>query len=85
MFIVTGEQIINCDNTIRIYSVSDDGKYKVLAHPGGVIMTVDTKNEALNCIDIIANALRRSHIDNAQYKILSTAEIIGMLKARCRR
>lgn len=59
MFIFTGKQIINCDNTIRIYYVSDNGKYKVLAHPGGDIITVDTDKQAWYCLSIIFDALAK--------------------------
>lgn len=59
MFIFTGKQILNCDNTIRIYYVSDNGKYKVLAHPGGDIITVDTDKQAWYCLSIIFDALAK--------------------------
>ena len=70
MFIFTGKQILNCDNTIRIYYVSDNGKYKVLAHPGGDIITVDTDKQAWYCLSIIFDALMKNieHITSGYIK-----------------
>lgn len=57
MYILTDKSLINCNNAKTIEIVRDNGKYAVMADPGGIIARFDTQQKAINCIDSIACAI----------------------------
>lgn len=50
MIIFTGKKIINFDHVKTIEIVSDNGKFALMANPGGVIAKYDTKEKAVQVL-----------------------------------
>lgn len=57
MYILTDKSLINCNIVKTIEIVRDNGMYAVMAEPGGIIKSFDTRQKAINCIDSIACAI----------------------------
>jgi len=54
MIIFTGKKIINFDHVKTIEIVLDNGKYALMANPGGVIKRFDTEKEAMQILKRIS-------------------------------